>query len=146
MEFDTRGQECNVSSYIVNFSDINDMKEVWQSALEKEKARKAAVGVEENAQNYSPVAAVENEPSVDGETGNDHHNRKTKELREKNDEQNEASCGETKKKPRLSWNPEMHQRFVMAIHKLGYDSKTSSLIFFINHTYLSLSCSLICIL
>nr|GMC86897.1 two-component response regulator ARR12-like [Ipomoea batatas] len=40
MEFDdTRGLDCNVSAYIVNFSDTNDMKELWQSAFEKEKAR-----------------------------------------------------------------------------------------------------------
>nr|GMC82776.1 two-component response regulator ARR2-like [Ipomoea batatas] len=64
-------KDCNVSSYIVNFSDIKDMKE----------------------------------------------------LREK---QNEESGGDTKKKPRLSWNPEMHLRFVQAVNKLGYDSKASS--------------------
>nr|GMC80369.1 two-component response regulator ARR2-like [Ipomoea batatas] len=64
-------KDCNVSSYIVNFSDIKDMKE----------------------------------------------------LREK---QNEESGGDTKKKPRLSWNPEMHMRFVLAVNKFGYDSKASS--------------------
>nr|GMC90889.1 two-component response regulator ARR14-like [Ipomoea batatas] len=72
--------DCNVSAFIVNFSDTKDVKELWQSAFEKEKARKAAIS--------SPVVGVEttssenNEPSLDGEPGNDHHKRKAKELRE----------------------------------------------------------------
>ncbi|XP_019160991.1 PREDICTED: two-component response regulator ARR2-like [Ipomoea nil] len=119
MEFDTKGQECNVSSYILNFSDIREMKALWQSAFEKEKVRKPSAI-------RSPVMGVEiriennNEPSVDGEPGNynDHHNRRAKEVREK---PNEESGGEKKKKPRLSWNPEMHQRFEQAINKLGID-------------------------
>nr|GMC86900.1 two-component response regulator ARR12-like [Ipomoea batatas] len=110
MEFDdTRGLDCNVSAFIVNFSDTKDVKELWQSAFEKEKARKAAIS--------SPVVGVEttstenNEPSLDGEPGNDHHKRKAKELREE-------SGSETRKKPRLSWNPEMHQRFVEAVNNI----------------------------
>ncbi|VFQ66365.1 unnamed protein product [Cuscuta campestris] len=112
VELDTKGKECNVSSYLIDFLDMNDMRELWQSA-----ARKAASGVEENGYKKSDALTSHVETS-DCEERNQGQNRKRKETEEGMETSEEC---ETKKKPRLNWTPDMHQRFVEAIQKLGYD-------------------------
>ncbi|CAH9118092.1 unnamed protein product [Cuscuta europaea] len=128
VEFDTRGKECKFSSYIINFSDINDMKELWKLAFEKGKARKAEYIAKRNCDlvSHHVETSSADEPAADEvqkeadeeEEGKKNHYHK----REESIVESKEDCrGEPKKKPRLNWNADMHQRFVQAIQKLGYD-------------------------
>lgn len=86
-----------VTVYFIKSLTVNEMNNLWATALAREKKKKESSGklsVKENAGN--------------------------KRMRDDDDDEQQ---GNTEKKPRVVWTKEMHQKFLEAVAQLGEDSK-----------------------
>ncbi|KAL2508786.1 Uncharacterized protein Fot_32433 [Forsythia ovata] len=123
MKIESNGQEYIVAAYILNSLSRNDIDNLWQSALEKVKANKVVAKFEGNSQErsmtYNVFEADNNSPSM-SEPIRVQDKRKREEDTSIS-EQNEGGKDESnnKKKPRMVWTREMHQKFLEAIEILG---------------------------
>lgn len=127
--YENQVQDCSVAAYVVNISDTNEMNKLWQMALEKEKARKAAVNQEEDdydnatrlPQNVTETN-TENTSSADSDVRAHDVKGKRKAYSDRSEENGENR--DIEKKRRVVWTPKMHQNFLQAIQQLGHESKT----------------------
>ncbi|XP_070011987.1 two-component response regulator ARR12-like [Nicotiana sylvestris] len=124
--YENQVQDCSVAAYVVNISDTNEMNKLWQMALEKEKARKAAVNQEEDdydnatrlPQNVTETN-TENTSSADSDVRAHDVKGKRKAYSDISEENGENR--DIEKKRRVVWTPKMHQNFLQAIQQLGHE-------------------------
>ncbi|KAL2486880.1 Uncharacterized protein Adt_31636 [Abeliophyllum distichum] len=123
MKIASNGQEFIVAAYIVDSLSRNDINNLWQSALEKVKANKVVDELEGNFQErsmaYNVFEADNNSPSMSEPTRVQHKRKREEDI--SISEQHEGGKDESnnKKKPRMMWTREMHQKFLEAIEILG---------------------------
>ncbi|CAI9762189.1 unnamed protein product [Fraxinus pennsylvanica] len=125
MKIASNGEDYIVSAYVVNSLCRKDINGLWQSAFKKVKANKVEVvaklegNSQERSMSYNVVEA-ENNLSSNSEPTQAQHQLKREEDRNSS-EQNEVGKDDShnKKKPRMVWTREMHQKFLVAIDFLG---------------------------
>ncbi|XP_009598455.1 two-component response regulator ARR12-like [Nicotiana tomentosiformis] len=131
--YENQVQDCSVAAYVVNVSDTNEMNKLWQMALEKEKARKAAVNQEENYDNATRLSqnvtetSTENTSYADNDAAIRAHDVKGKRKAYSDRSEENGENRDIEKKRRVVWTPKMHQNFLQAIQQLGHESNTFAL-------------------
>lgn len=116
-----KGEPFIFAAYVLKGLSRNDVNNLWQFGLDKERDKMVATFQEEHVQrpSISHVAVETNKTSSSTGEASRSNQKKRKRANEDDEEDQHAIA----KKPRVVWTNEMHQKFIEAIEILGYESK-----------------------
>jgi two-component response regulator (ARR-B family) len=116
------GIKHGACDYIVKPVDINDIRNIWQHVV-----RKNHVAVNYNSSESDDAAQRVGKPVIaEGGAKSKKCSKQKRTDREGSDENRESRRVRTiRKKPRVSWTGDLHNRFLEAVNRLGLDCKIS---------------------
>jgi two-component response regulator (ARR-B family) len=112
-----KGIKHGACDYIVKPVDINDIRNIWQHVV-----RKNHVAVNYNNSDSDDAAQRVGQPVI-AEGGA--KSKKCSKQKRTDREVSSRSVRTTRKKPRVSWTGDLHNRFLEAVNRLGLDRKIS---------------------
>ncbi|XP_051200674.2 two-component response regulator ORR24-like [Lolium perenne] len=113
-----KGIKHGACDYIVKPVDINDIRNIWQHVV-----RKNHVAVNYNSSESDDAAQRVGKPAIaEGGAKSKKCSKQKRTDREGSDENRESRSVRTiRKKPRVSWTGDLHNRFLEVVNRLGID-------------------------
>lgn len=118
--------------YLLKPVRIEELKNIWQHVVRRKKLdpKDRSKSSDQEEACYETGERGRAEASAGNLDQNAKLNRKRKDQDEDEEEEGEDSEHEnedpslTQKRPRVVWSPELHRKFVAAVHKLGLESES----------------------
>lgn len=126
-----KGVTHGACDYLLKPVRIEELKNIWQHVVRRRKLDK---NDQSNSRGHDkPCHGTGEGGKGVATTGNEDQNAKLRKKRKDQSDDDEEEGEEngpenedpaTQKKPRVVWSPELHRKFVAAVHQLGVDSES----------------------